>query len=125
MTTVAWFHPVSGIAGDMALGALLDAGADFDAVVATIEGLGVDGWSLDTERVQRSSLAATRAVVDAPEHHHHRHWSDIRDMLTGAELPERVRSRALQVVSDVSRAYYAAPCRCSRPSPSPRQQCTA
>ncbi len=107
MTTVAWFHPVSGIAGDMALGALLDAGADFDAVVATIEGLGVDGWSLDTERVQRSSLAATRAVVDAPEHHHHRHWSDIRDMLTVAELPERVRSRALQVFEALAVAEAA------------------
>ena len=30
--TVAWFHPVSGIAGDMTLGALLDAGADPDVV---------------------------------------------------------------------------------------------
>ena len=29
----AWFHCYAGIAGDMALGSLLDAGADFDEVV--------------------------------------------------------------------------------------------
>ena len=97
MTTIAWFHPVSGIAGDMALGALLDAGADIDEVRAAIGGLGVDGWSLDRETVDRSNIAATRALVEAPEHHHHRRWSDIRGLLNAAEMAPRTRNRALRV----------------------------
>ena len=94
---VAWFHPFSGIAGDMTLGALLDAGADLDFVVATLDGLNVDGWALSTEQVDRNGIRATRAVVDAPEQHHHRHWTDIRSLLQEADIPDRVKSRSLAV----------------------------
>ena len=93
--TVAWFDPVSGIAGDMALGALLDAGADLEFVIEQLQTLGVDGWQLSTERVRRNELAATRAVVDAPEGHHHRRWRHIRELLEGASLEDRIRGRAL------------------------------
>ena len=95
--TVAWLHPFAGIAGDMTLGALLDAGAELGFVISTLEGLNVDGWSLTTEQVDRNGIRATRAVVDAPEQHHHRRWSDIRLMLEQASLPDRVRVRALAV----------------------------
>ncbi|MDE0136264.1 MAG: nickel pincer cofactor biosynthesis protein LarC [Acidimicrobiaceae bacterium] len=95
--TVAWFDPVSGIAGDMALGALLDAGADFDFVTAQIDTLGLDGWKLGVERVTRNEIAATHAIVDAPEGHHHRRWRDIRELLVVSPLNERVRKRAMDV----------------------------
>lgn len=93
--TVAWFDPVSGIAGDMALGALLDAGADLAFVIEQLQTLGVDGWQLSAERVRRNELAATRAVVDAPEGHHHRRWRHIRELLERASLEDRIRGRAL------------------------------
>ena len=94
---VAWFHPFSGIAGDMTLGALLDAGADLDFVVTTLNGLNIDGWALSTEKVDRNGIRATRAVVDAPEQHHHRHWKDIQSLLEQADLPDRVKTRSLIV----------------------------
>ncbi len=98
MTTVAWFHCFSGIAGDMALGALLDAGADVDEVRGIVGQLAVSGWSLDVEVVQRAGLRASRAVVGAPlDPHHHRTLADLRSLLTGAALPDRVRARALAV----------------------------
>ena len=95
--TVAWFDPISGIAGDMALGALLDAGADLGYVTAQLRTLGLDGWGLDAERVTRNEIAAIRAIVDAPEGHHHRRWRDIRSLLEAAPLADRVRGRALAV----------------------------
>ncbi len=94
---LAWFDPISGIAGDMALGALLDAGADLKYVTAQLQMLGLDGWHLDVERVTKNELAATRAIVVAPEGHHHRRWRDIRSLLEAAPLTERVRQRALAV----------------------------
>ncbi|WP_419840724.1 nickel pincer cofactor biosynthesis protein LarC [Candidatus Poriferisodalis sp.] len=102
--TVAWFDPVSGIAGDMALGALLDAGADLDFVTAQLELLSLDGWRLGSERVRRNGLAATRAIVDAPEGHHHRRWRDIRELLVAAPLTDRVRQRALAVFEALATA---------------------
>ena len=78
---VAWFHPFSGIAGDMTLGALLDAGADLDFVITTLNGLNIDGWALSTEKVDRNGIRATRSIVDAPEQHHHRHWKYIQSLL--------------------------------------------
>ena len=96
-TNVAWFHPFSGIAGDMTLGALVDAGADLNFVLTTLKELNVDGWSLSAELVERQGIRATRAIVDAPEQHHHRHWSDIQELLQQSSLPERVKSRSLAV----------------------------
>ena len=102
--TMAWFDPVSGIAGDMALGALLDAGAELAYVTQQLQVLGLDGWRLGAERVRRNDLAATRAMVDAPEGHHHRRWRDIRVLLEAAPLAERVRRRALAVFEALAHA---------------------
>ena len=66
--------------------------------------LGLDGWALGTERVTRNEIAATRAIVDAPEGHHHRRWRDIRSLLEAAPLADRVRQRALAVFEALAEA---------------------
>ena len=60
MTTLAWFHCFAGIAGDMAMASLIDAGADVDEVRNLLELLPLPGWSLDVEAVLRGGIAATR-----------------------------------------------------------------
>ena len=62
-TTVAWFHCFAGIAGDMTLGALVDAGADLDEVRSICERLGVGGWALEAETVLRNGLGGTKVHV--------------------------------------------------------------
>ncbi len=101
---VAWFNCQAGVAGDMTMAALVDAGADPDVVASTIGGLGVDGYALLFERVQRCGLRATWANVvvhDEHDHHddhdHHRPLREILVLLDGADLPERVRQRARAV----------------------------
>lgn len=97
MTTVAWFHCFAGIAGDMALGACLDAGAPIEEVRGILGRLPVRGWTLDAEPVLRGGLAATRAVVGAEEHKVSRTYGHIAALLEEARLPERVRERAGRV----------------------------
>ncbi len=93
--TSAWFHCFSGISGDMALGSLLDAGADLDEVLGLLRRLGISGWSVEPEPVLRCGLAATQAGVGTKDDHVHRTFSAIEAMLAGAVLPPRVHERSL------------------------------
>ena len=95
-TRLAWFHCFSGIAGDMALGSLIDAGADIDEVRSLLRRLPVDGWSLDVEPVLRGGIAATNVHVIAPETNVvHRTAAHIIGLVHEARLPDRITQRAV------------------------------
>ncbi|MFP5578491.1 MAG: nickel pincer cofactor biosynthesis protein LarC [Acidimicrobiia bacterium] len=101
---IAWFHAFSGIAGDMALGACIDAGADVEVVRSMLAGLDVPGWSLRTERVLRGGLSATRAVVEVRDDARARSAGDIIGLVAGSDLPERVRRRAVDTFRALAEA---------------------
>ena len=92
---IAWFHCFSGIAGDMALGALVDAGADLSEVLALLRRLPVDGWDVEAEPVLRGGIAATKLHVHAEEGPVVRTAAHITALVREAGLPERVTERAL------------------------------
>jgi uncharacterized protein (TIGR00299 family) protein len=79
---------IGGVAGDMLLGALLDAGADREVVRRGLAGLGVEGLELRTDRTERHGISAVTVVVAAPHEHVHRTWADVRALLDRAPLPE-------------------------------------
>lgn len=60
------FEPVSGIAGDMAVAALVDAGVPSAVVTEAIDALGVPGLSTRFERRTRGAYVARGFVVKAP-----------------------------------------------------------
>ena len=98
----------AGVAGDMLLGALVDAGADAAVVAETLAGLGLDGWALTFERVQRGGIAATWANVVTDDHGHlHRPVGAIRELLDGADLPAPVRRDAHRVFTALADAEGA------------------
>lgn len=92
--TIAWFHCFSGIAGDMALGSLVDAGADLAEVRALLERLPVNGWAIRAEAAMRGGIAGTQLVVETHDTTVVRTYSHITAILEEARLPERVRQRA-------------------------------
>jgi pyridinium-3,5-bisthiocarboxylic acid mononucleotide nickel chelatase len=95
--TVAWFHCFSGIAGDMALGSLLDAGADVGEVLTLLRRLPLPGWDLRTESVLRGGIACTRAIVSADDDVVVRTHAHIVGLVSEARLPQRVVARSLAV----------------------------
>ena len=104
MTQLAWFHCFSGIAGDMALGSLIDAGADVDEVRSMVERLPVAGWRLEAEPVLRCGIAATKAHVHVEETTVVRTASHIAALVEEARLPDRVRTRAQAVFTALADA---------------------
>ena len=104
MTNLAWFHCFSGIAGDMALGALVDAGADIAEVRRLCERLPVSGWALDAEVVTRCGVAGTKVHVEAEETSVVRTAGHIVGLVEEARLPDRVRARALAVFAALAEA---------------------
>lgn len=102
--TVAWFHCFSGIAGDMALGALVDAGADLDEIRVQLGRLPVTGWRLESETVLRSGIAATKIHVHADDDVTARPAALVADLVAEAGLPERVRTRALATIGALAEA---------------------
>jgi len=103
-STVAWFHCFSGIAGDMALGALIDAGADVDEVRAMLQRLPIDGWSLEVESVLRSGIAGTKAHVHTDDVVEARAAAEVARIVAEAALPERVTRRALATIGALAEA---------------------
>jgi pyridinium-3,5-bisthiocarboxylic acid mononucleotide nickel chelatase len=110
--TIAWFHCFSGIAGDMALGALIDAGADPGEVRGLLHRLPIAGWELEVEPVLRGGIAATKAHVRAPETGVVRTAAHIAGMVEEARLPDRVARRALgafQALAEVEGRLHRRP----------------
>ena len=89
----------SGIAGDMTVGALLDAGGDAPALFAALESLNT-GASYRAEKTKRHGIAATKFNVDHGEQKAHRHLGPILRMIDGAAL---LTPRAKKMASDVFR----------------------
>ena len=94
---LCYFDCFSGISGDMALGALVDAGADLARIEAELRKLAVSGWTLAAEKVKRGPLLATQVRVKTGESHHHRRLGEILKLIEGAGLPPRAAARAGEV----------------------------
>ena len=93
--TTAWFHCFAGIAGDMALGSLLDAGAGLSEVQEILARLPLRGWRLRAEPVLRAGVGATHAVVEVADAVVVRTYMHIVALIEEARLPPRVAQRSL------------------------------
>ena len=76
MSRVLYFDCFAGISGDMALGALLDAGLPFDELQQALGSLALGETHVHVERVLRANLSATKFSVHdhtggSIEHTHH------------------------------------------------------
>ena len=62
-TTVAYLDVTAGVAGDMCLGALVDAGLPLASLEEIVAALGLHGVALAARRVTKGAFAATKVDV--------------------------------------------------------------
>ena len=72
---ILYFDCFAGAAGDMIVGALLDAGLPFDELTRALGSLAVDGWDVSVDRVLKAGVSASKFRVHEHAHagHHHHH----------------------------------------------------
>jgi pyridinium-3,5-bisthiocarboxylic acid mononucleotide nickel chelatase len=102
---IAYLDCSTGIAGDMTLAALIDAGADEGVIRAGIDSLGLEGVALKTETVVKGGFRATYVKIEHPEQHAHRHLSDIEEILDRADaITDSQKSIAREIFLAVAQA---------------------
>jgi len=103
MSRAIHFDCFSGISGDMALGALIDAGASADSVRAGLDSLGLP-IKFTAEKVRKGGFAATKVHIDAPEEEEHRYLPDVEAILARGALTDRQRDLARAIFLKLAHA---------------------
>jgi uncharacterized protein (TIGR00299 family) protein len=103
-----YFDCASGASGDMLLGAVVDLGLSIDRLRDALAGLGLDGYRIDSARVHRSGLAATKVDVVSDEGQtRHRHLRDVLGILDRSSLDVGARERAASLFRRLAEAEAA------------------
>ncbi len=125
MAKIAYFDCFSGASGDMIIGSLIDAGLDFDSLKKGLSGLDFGGYKLTCEKVERSSITATKfnVVLDEqdehghhdPGHSHgemHRGLSEILSIINNGKISDNVKttsSRIFRKLGEVEAGIHGVP----------------
>jgi uncharacterized protein (TIGR00299 family) protein len=107
MGKILHFDPFSGIAGDMALAALVDVGADPLLIEQLLQSLPLETLHLQWTRTVKKGISARAVrIITEPENtgHSHRRYREIVDMLKSADLPERAVLWSLQIFERIGQA---------------------
>lgn len=98
---IAYFDCVGGASGDMLLGTLIDAGASLDVVRSAIDRLRLPDCEVNTERVMKGALSALQVTVKTPRKEMPRHYTDLVDIVSTADLPDAIKAKALAILRRV------------------------
>jgi uncharacterized protein (TIGR00299 family) protein len=101
---IAYFDCIAGISGDMALAALIDAGADFEELRQHLAKLPLEPFDLDVEETDQHGLRAKRVTVRATSAGVIRTYTSIRALLDAADLPPEALRLAQRIFRRLAEA---------------------
>lgn len=101
---IVYLDCFSGISGDMTLAALVDAGADRDYIEQELGKIQIEPFSLSWKRSNKRGISALKMDVlldPAAPAAHHRHYSEIVQLIMRAGFNERVTALALAIFEKI------------------------
>ena len=112
---ILYFDCFAGAAGDMILGALLDAGLPFDELKRALGSLAVEGWDVSVDRVVKTGVTATKfrvhehshAHTGGGHHHHHHHLKQIFAAIERSALSDTGKAKAITMFRRLGEAEAA------------------
>ena len=109
MANTFLLDPFSGVSGNMFIGALIHLGFPLENLESELKKLPVDGYELICRTEQRRGVTGTYFnTVDLHQlaqkdndkhehHHHHQHYKDIKKMIEGSALSDKVKKDSLGI----------------------------
>ncbi|MGD9091821.1 MAG: nickel pincer cofactor biosynthesis protein LarC [Anaerolineales bacterium] len=94
---VAYFDCISGISGDMVLGALIDSGLSTDDLIDGLGSLKISGFTLKQRQVLKNGFRAVKVDVDSTDQATERRLSEIVDIIEGSSLPKEIKQEAVTI----------------------------
>jgi len=122
MSRILYFDCLSGISGDMTIGALLDLGIDQESFLEELNKIGIDGYELEIKKGQKNGITGTDFDViikhnhhhahsdnHTHEHHHHHHHkhrnlADIEEIIDNSSLKASVKDLSKRIFKLVAEA---------------------
>ena len=105
MGQIAYFDCISGISGDMTLGALVDLGADIAGIESAVRSMGLPELTIRSETVKKRGFRAVSVHIEHPPEHAHRHLHHITEMIDRAsEVPDAAKETAHLIFRQVAEA---------------------
>jgi pyridinium-3,5-bisthiocarboxylic acid mononucleotide nickel chelatase len=107
MTRIAILDPMSGIAGDMCLGALLDVGLPEAFVRDLPQTLGIADIGVSITTVMRGQIASKKVDFTVPPQPHGRHLKHIKAIVEATPAPDAVKAKAMQAFTLITECEAA------------------
>ena len=105
MGRIAYFDCLSGISGDMTLGALIDLGAETAAIESAVRSMGLPEIAISSSEVKKCGFRAISVRIEHPPEHAHRHLHHITTMIdSSGEIDDGAKQLAHRIFGQVAAA---------------------
>ncbi len=101
---IAYFDCFSGIAGDMILGALIDAGLELKALKKELKKLPLKGYEIRVKKIKKNEIIGTKFEIKTQKEKKHRNLKDIHRIIDKSSLDKKIKDDSKRIFRKLAQA---------------------